>query len=153
MTPVLFTQTCTRQRGSHRGGPNYIWSIKTIVLVQFECFSLSYISFVSDLIEVELVKSKSTERCKFWPACRLADKCTFYHPTKPCKWVNLLVVALIYCRQHFCITGVFDSQQEKNISSCTQNCLSSLFLSWIASLFCLVEKLITFVFAVFKQRL
>uniref|UniRef100_A0A1B6KG46 Zinc finger CCCH domain-containing protein 14 n=1 Tax=Graphocephala atropunctata TaxID=36148 RepID=A0A1B6KG46_9HEMI len=39
----------------------------------------------SNLIEVELLKPKNTERCKYWPACRLADKCTFYHPTKPCK--------------------------------------------------------------------
>uniref|UniRef100_A0A1B6H900 Zinc finger CCCH domain-containing protein 14 n=1 Tax=Homalodisca liturata TaxID=320908 RepID=A0A1B6H900_9HEMI len=39
----------------------------------------------SNLIEVEVVKTMSTERCKYWPACRMIEKCPFYHPTKPCK--------------------------------------------------------------------
>ncbi|XP_054263627.1 zinc finger CCCH domain-containing protein 14 isoform X2 [Macrosteles quadrilineatus] len=38
----------------------------------------------NNLIEVEILRSKS-EKCKYWPACRLGDKCTYYHPTKPCN--------------------------------------------------------------------
>ena len=26
-----------------------------------------------------------TERCKFWPNCKLGDKCDFHHPSLPCK--------------------------------------------------------------------
>ncbi|XP_063229365.1 zinc finger CCCH domain-containing protein 14 isoform X2 [Bacillus rossius redtenbacheri] len=33
----------------------------------------------------EAVPLKSIDRCRFWPACRLGDKCTFSHPTTPCK--------------------------------------------------------------------
>lgn len=30
-------------------------------------------------------KQKISERCKYWPACRLGDKCSYSHPTVPCK--------------------------------------------------------------------
>nr|CAD7590675.1 unnamed protein product [Timema genevievae] len=33
----------------------------------------------------DLVKSKSNERCKFWPGCRQGDKCSYQHPTTSCK--------------------------------------------------------------------
>ena len=26
-----------------------------------------------------------TERCKFWPNCKLGEKCDFHHPSLPCK--------------------------------------------------------------------
>uniref|UniRef100_A0A6A7FXI2 Zinc finger CCCH domain-containing protein 14 n=1 Tax=Hirondellea gigas TaxID=1518452 RepID=A0A6A7FXI2_9CRUS len=30
-------------------------------------------------------ETKYTTRCIFWPACRLAEKCQYQHPTMPCK--------------------------------------------------------------------
>ncbi|XP_071972806.1 zinc finger CCCH domain-containing protein 14 isoform X1 [Engystomops pustulosus] len=30
-------------------------------------------------------KAKILERCKYWPACKNADRCTYHHPTTPCK--------------------------------------------------------------------
>lgn len=33
---------------------------------------------------------KVMERCKFWPACRQGDSCTYVHPTKHCLYVLLL---------------------------------------------------------------
>ncbi|PIK45618.1 putative zinc finger CCCH domain-containing protein 14 [Apostichopus japonicus] len=29
--------------------------------------------------------NKANERCKFWPACKNGDSCTFMHPTTPCR--------------------------------------------------------------------
>nr|CAD7259547.1 unnamed protein product [Timema shepardi] len=44
------------------------------------------ISFLLTLTALEdLVKSKSNERCKFWPGCRQGDKCSYQHPTTSCK--------------------------------------------------------------------
>ncbi|XP_069679591.1 zinc finger CCCH domain-containing protein 14 [Periplaneta americana] len=31
------------------------------------------------------IKQKINERCKYWPACRLGDKCDYLHPTVSCK--------------------------------------------------------------------
>lgn len=30
-------------------------------------------------------KAKVPERCKYWPACKNAERCTYQHPTTPCK--------------------------------------------------------------------
>ncbi|XP_073494332.1 zinc finger CCCH domain-containing protein 14 isoform X3 [Phyllobates terribilis] len=30
-------------------------------------------------------KAKIAERCKYWPACKNAERCTYHHPTTPCK--------------------------------------------------------------------
>ncbi|XP_069805940.1 zinc finger CCCH domain-containing protein 14 isoform X3 [Dendropsophus ebraccatus] len=30
-------------------------------------------------------KAKIPERCKYWPACKNAERCTYHHPTTPCK--------------------------------------------------------------------
>ncbi|XP_069494055.1 zinc finger CCCH domain-containing protein 14 isoform X2 [Ambystoma mexicanum] len=31
------------------------------------------------------VKQKILERCKYWPACKNGDSCSYHHPTAPCK--------------------------------------------------------------------
>ncbi|XP_035232203.1 zinc finger CCCH domain-containing protein 14-like [Stegodyphus dumicola] len=38
---------------------------------------------LTDLIPPK--KQKLNERCKFWPACKNSDQCTYHHPTLPCK--------------------------------------------------------------------
>ncbi|KAF4526201.1 hypothetical protein B566_EDAN001885 [Ephemera danica] len=38
---------------------------------------------------------KSLDRCRFWPACRQGDACTFHHPTQPCKNLATIVAAPI----------------------------------------------------------
>nr|CAD7397344.1 unnamed protein product [Timema cristinae] len=44
------------------------------------------ISVILTLTALEdLVRSKSNERCKFWPGCRQGDKCSYQHPTTSCK--------------------------------------------------------------------
>ncbi|XP_069592556.1 zinc finger CCCH domain-containing protein 14 isoform X1 [Ranitomeya imitator] len=30
-------------------------------------------------------KAKIAERCKYWPACKNAERCTYHHPTTSCK--------------------------------------------------------------------
>lgn len=30
-------------------------------------------------------KIKVSERCKYWPACKNSDNCSYHHPTVPCK--------------------------------------------------------------------
>ncbi|XP_075700491.1 zinc finger CCCH domain-containing protein 14 isoform X3 [Rhinoderma darwinii] len=30
-------------------------------------------------------KAKILERCKYWPACKNAERCSYQHPTTPCK--------------------------------------------------------------------
>ena len=37
--------------------------------------------------EEEVVSSHPPERCKFWPQCKNGDRCSFHHPTIPCKCV------------------------------------------------------------------
>ncbi|CAG2060698.1 unnamed protein product [Timema podura] len=48
-------------------------------------FSTSTASPPSSIALEDLVKSKSNERCKFWPGCRQGDKCSYQHPTTSCK--------------------------------------------------------------------
>lgn len=41
-----------------------------------------------DQMEVEPVQAKRQkvlERCRFWPACKSGDECTYHHPTTQCK--------------------------------------------------------------------
>ncbi|KAJ8044522.1 Zinc finger CCCH domain-containing protein 14 [Holothuria leucospilota] len=33
----------------------------------------------------DAVSNKSSERCKFWPACKNGDACPYVHPTTPCR--------------------------------------------------------------------
>ena len=33
----------------------------------------------------ETVLQHPMERCRFWPNCKNGDKCTYHHPTVPCK--------------------------------------------------------------------
>ena len=37
--------------------------------------------------EEEVVSPHPLERCKFWPQCKNGDRCSFHHPTTPCKCV------------------------------------------------------------------
>ncbi|XP_049795384.1 uncharacterized protein LOC126210239 isoform X2 [Schistocerca nitens] len=32
-----------------------------------------------------IAPAKTTERCKYWPACRMGGKCAFHHPTQTCR--------------------------------------------------------------------
>ncbi|KAK3522574.1 hypothetical protein QTP86_024993 [Hemibagrus guttatus] len=34
---------------------------------------------------VKVKKQKVLERCKFWPACKIGDKCVYHHPTTQCR--------------------------------------------------------------------
>ncbi|GFU00524.1 hypothetical protein NPIL_200111 [Nephila pilipes] len=35
--------------------------------------------------DIPLKRQKVSERCKYWPACKNSDNCSYYHPTVPCK--------------------------------------------------------------------
>lgn len=42
--------------------------------------------FLSVLNSISLTeKTKSKERCKFYPSCGKGDQCEFIHPSSPCK--------------------------------------------------------------------
>ncbi|XP_007259926.3 zinc finger CCCH domain-containing protein 14 [Astyanax mexicanus] len=38
-----------------------------------------------DVEPVQAKRQKVPERCRFWPACKSGDECTYHHPTTQCK--------------------------------------------------------------------
>nr|CAD7199667.1 unnamed protein product [Timema douglasi] len=75
---------------SKRTQPNSRGSMLQILFLQVACELVRVACFVYErgsykFALEDLVKSKSNERCKFWPGCRQGDKCSYQHPTTSCK--------------------------------------------------------------------